>query len=243
MFNELVESSVAKKKTEKGWAVTLSIFVQCLILGVLILLPLLYTQALPHMLMNMVLTEPAPSAPAGPPSAASVRATRPVARFMSEGVLRAPRAIPSAIEIFAEPALPPEPPGSNGDGFESANTLGNALGSIGSGSNVPAPPPPPKPAQNRVKLGGQVAEARLTSRVQPIYPVLARQAGITGVVVLHAIIAKDGSVSQLEIVSGHPLLVQAALDAVRQWRYQPEVLNGDPVEVDTTITVNFQLGR
>jgi periplasmic protein TonB len=88
-----------------------------------------------------------------------------------------------------------------------------------------------------------VAETRLTNRVQPIYPVLARQAGITGVVVLHAIIAKDGSVSQLEIISGHPLLAQAALDAVRQWRYQPEVLNGDPVEVDTTITVNFQLGR
>ncbi len=243
MFNDLVESSVAKKKTDKGWAVTLSIFVQCFILGVLILLPLLYTQALPRVLMNMVLTAPAPPAPAAPISATAVRVTRPVARFMSGGVLRAPRAIPSAIEIFAEPALPPEPGDGETNGFQSANALSSALDSIGRGSNAPAPPPPPQPAQSRVKLGGQVAEARLTNRVQPIYPVLARQAGITGVVVLHAIIAKDGSVSQLEIVSGHPLLVQAALDAVRQWRYQPEVLNGDPVEVDTTITVNFQLGR
>ena len=65
---------------------------------------------------------------------------------------------------------------------------------------------------------------------------------VTGSVVLHAIIGKDGTVSQLEVVSGHPLLVQSALDAVKQWRYQPEVLNGDPVEVDTTITVTFQLG-
>jgi periplasmic protein TonB len=242
MFNELVESSAAKKKTDKGWAVTLSIFVQCLILGVLVLIPLLYTQALPRVLMNMVLTAPTPPTPATPASAAPVRVTRPVARLLTQGVLRAPRTIPSAVEIFAEPALPPEP-GAVGDGFQSANALGNSLESIGSSSNAPTPPPPPKPARSRVKLGGQVAEARLTNRVQPIYPVLARQAGITGVVVLHAIIAKDGSVSQLEIVSGHPLLVQAALDAVRQWRYQPEVLNGDPVEVDTTITVNFQQGR
>jgi len=243
MFNELVESSVAKKKTDKGWAVTLSIFVQCFILGVLILIPLLYTQALPRVLMNIVLTAPDPPAPTAPVSATAVRVARPIARFMSEGVLRAPRTIPTAIEIFAEPALPPEPGGADGNGFQSANALGNALDSIRRSSNAPTPPPPPQPAQSRVKLGGQVAEARLTNRVQPIYPVLARQAGITGVVVLHAIIAKDGSVSQLEIVSGHPLFVQAALDAVRQWRYQPEVLNGDPVEVDTTITVDFQLGR
>jgi protein TonB len=91
-------------------------------------------------------------------------------------------------------------------------------------------------------LGGNVEEARLANRVQPVYPALARQARITGVVVLHAIIAKDGTISQLEVISGHPLLVQSALDAVKQWRYQPEVLNGDPVEVDTTITVTFQLG-
>jgi protein TonB len=71
---------------------------------------------------------------------------------------------------------------------------------------------------------------------------LARQARIQGNVVLHAIIGKDGRVGELEVVSGHPLLVQSALDAVKNWRYQPTQLNGDPVEVDTTITVSFVLG-
>lgn len=79
------------------------------------------------------------------------------------------------------------------------------------------------------------------TRVQPVYPVLARQSGIQGVVVLHAIIDRDGRVSELRVISGHPLLVKAAIDAVNQWRYQPTLLNGEPVEVETTITVSFVL--
>jgi protein TonB len=76
-----------------------------------------------------------------------------------------------------------------------------------------------------------------------VYPPLARQTRISGTVRLHAIIAKDGTVQQLEVLSGHPLLVQAALDAVRQWRYQPTLLNGEPVEVDTTVDVIFSLNQ
>jgi protein TonB len=79
--------------------------------------------------------------------------------------------------------------------------------------------------------------------VTPVYPPLARQTRISGTVRLHAIIAKDGTVQQLEVLSGHPLLVQSALDAVRQWRYQPTLLNGEPVEVDTTVDVIFSLNQ
>jgi protein TonB len=93
----------------------------------------------------------------------------------------------------------------------------------------------------RIRIGGSVAGAKLINRVQPIYPTLARQTGIQGVVKLHAILGKDGSVQQLQVLSGHPLLVQAALDAVRQWIYQPTLLEGKPVEVDTEIDVFFQL--
>jgi TonB family protein len=93
----------------------------------------------------------------------------------------------------------------------------------------------------RIRIGGSVAGAKLINRVQPIYPTLARQTGIQGVVKLHAILGKDGSVQQLQVLSGHPLLVQAALDAVRQWIYQPTLLEGKPVEVDTEIDVVFQL--
>ena len=122
----------------------------------------------------------------------------------------------------------------------------------------PAPsyyaPPAAQPAQQQncheysktIEIGGKpehVQAAHLVNRVQPVYPPLARQTRISGTVKLHAIIGKNGAVEQLQVVSGHPLLVQSALDAVRQWRYQPTLLNGEPVEVDTEIDVIFSLAQ
>jgi len=95
----------------------------------------------------------------------------------------------------------------------------------------------------RMKMGGAVTAANLVNKVNPAYPPLARQTRVQGTVRLHVIIAKDGSVQQLEVLSGHPLLVQSALDAVRQWKYRPTLLNGDPVEVDTTIDVIYSLAE
>ena len=85
--------------------------------------------------------------------------------------------------------------------------------------------------------------ARIISSGAPRYPTLARQTRVSGTVRLHAIIGKDGSVQKLELISGHPLLVQSALDAVRQWRYQPTLLNGEPALVDTTVEVIFSLNQ
>ena len=98
-------------------------------------------------------------------------------------------------------------------------------------------------APKRIRVGGNVASAKLLNRVQPVYPPLARQTRISGTVRLHAIVAKDGAIQSLEVISGHPVLQQAALDAVRQWRYEPTLLNGEPVEVDTTIDVVFALNE
>jgi protein TonB len=95
----------------------------------------------------------------------------------------------------------------------------------------------------RVPVTSTIEAAKLISRVQLVYPQLAIQARIQGNVVLHAIIGRDGQVSELQVLSGHPLLVNAALDAVRQWRYSPTLLNGQAVEVETTITVSFVLGE
>ena len=104
--------------------------------------------------------------------------------------------------------------------------------------------PPSQDAQApRIRIGGNVQAAKIIKRVQPVYPPLARQTRIQGTVRLHVIIAKDGTIKQLEITSGHPLLQQASLDAVKQWRYQPTLLNGKPVEVDTTIDVIFTLNE
>jgi TonB family protein len=100
--------------------------------------------------------------------------------------------------------------------------------------------PLPHPMYGRLRVGGNVQSAKIIKWVQPVYPEDARQARISGTVRLHVILAKDGTVQQLELVSGHPMLAQSAIDAVRQWTYQPTLLNGSPVEIDTMIDVIFR---
>ncbi len=239
MFDDLLESTVVKKKTNKGWSVILSGIAQGLILGVLILIPLIYTEALPKAMLSTLLIAPPPPPPPPPPPQAVKTVIKPVARLIQAGKLVQPRAIPKEVAVFKEAALPPDvvPSGTTG-GIFGGIPGGNMIAAAG-----PAVPPPPKPtAPQRIKQGGNVTAASIITQTRPIYPPLARQARIQGNVVLHAIIDKDGKVAQLEVVSGHPLLVQAALDAVKQWRYRPTLLNGEPVEVDTTITVTFTMG-
>jgi TonB family protein len=101
--------------------------------------------------------------------------------------------------------------------------------------------PPDTGAPARTRVGGDNAEGYLVSEVQPVYPLLARQEGIEGDVVLRVVVGTDGAVKKLSVISGHPLLIQAAIDAVRQWKYTPPLRNGKPVEVKTKITVAFQL--
>jgi protein TonB len=122
-------------------------------------------------------------------------------------------------------------------GGQAGGVLGGIIGGV-PGANLP----PPKAAPSRIRVGGQVQQANLINQIRPVYPPLARQARIQGTVRLQAIIDKQGNVVQLEVLQGHPLLVQSALDAVRQWRYRPTMLNGEPVEVVTTVDVIFSLG-
>src|SRR5258708_7242102 len=124
-----------------------------------------------------------------------------------------------------------------GAGGSRGGFMGGVVGGRGGG------PPPPKPAQQRIRQGGSVQAALLVNKVQPVYPPLARQTRISGTVRLHALISKSGSVESLEVISGHPLLVRSAMDAVQQWKYKPTLLNGEPVEVDTTIDVIFSLNQ
>lgn len=245
MFDDLVESTVNPKRTNKPWTVALSMIVQVIILFVLILIPLIYTEALPRtMLTTLLVAPPPPPPPPPPPVAAQVVRVKPVERLMQAGKLVSPKAIPKDIKIIKEEELPPDVMVGVTGGVPGGVPGGQAGGVIGGviGGVVGNVPPPPKVLQ-RIRQGGNVQAARLINRVQPTYPPLARQARIQGTVRLHAIIAKDGTVQQLEVLSGHPLLVQSALDAVRQWRYQPTLLNGEPVEVDTTVDVIFSLNQ
>ncbi len=108
----------------------------------------------------------------------------------------------------------------------------------------PPPPPPPAPASGtRVRVGGNVQQANLLEQPRPVYPPLAKQARIQGTVRFNTIIGLDGKIIWLQVISGHPLLVPAAQDAVKLWVYRPTLLNGAPVEVQTTIDVNFTLSQ
>jgi len=149
--------------------------------------------------------------------------------------------------MIREEELPPPSAVAGGgvaggiNGGAAGGVLGGILGSIG----APVAPPPPKKEEaklvQRIRVGGLVQQANVVKRVMPVYPPIARQARIQGHVVLHAVISKEGTIQELKVISGHPLLQQAAMDAVKQWIYKPTLLNTEPVEVDTEIDVNFTL--
>ena len=243
MFEEMVVSSPNTKKTNKPWTVVISMALQVTFLTVLILIPLIYTEALPKASLSTFLSAPPPPPPPPPPPVAQqIVRVKPQVHLMDAGKLVAPKAIPKDIKIIKEEAEP-DMMGAQGGvpggvpGGQMGGVIGGVIGGVGGA------PPPPKATPSRIRQGGAVTQASLINRVQPNYPPLARQTRISGTVRLHAIISKDGTVQQLEVLSGHPLLVQAALDAVRQWRYRPTTLNGEPVEVDTTIDVIFSLNQ
>jgi protein TonB len=244
MFDEMVISSPNPTKTNKWWTVLVSSAFQILFLAILILIPLIYTEALPKTMMATMLTAPPPPPPPPPPPVATqIVKVRPQVHLMDAGKLVAPKVIPKEVKIIKEEAEPDM--GSIGavggvPGGVAGGSMGGVLGGVIGGVGTA----PPKPRQTGpLRVGGNVQAARIVNRVQPIYPPLARQTRISGTVRLHAIISKDGTIQQLEVITGHPLLQQAALDAVRQWRYQPTLLNGEPVEVDTTIDVIFSLNQ
>ena len=243
MFEEMVVSTPKSKKTNKPWTVVLSMVLQAAFLAILILIPLIYTEALPRAsLATLLIAPPPPPPPPPPPAAAPVVHVKPQVHLMDAGKLVAPKVIPKDIKIIKEEAEP-DPMGVSGGvpggvpGGQMGGVIGGVIGGVGGA------PPPPKPTQTRIRQGGAVTAASLINKVSPVYPPLARQTRISGTVRLHAIISKSGSVQQLEVISGHPLLVQSALDAVKQWRYRPTTLNGEPVEVDTTIDVIFSLNQ
>jgi|SRR5579863_226627 len=243
MFEEMVVSSPNSKKTNKPWTVVISMALQVTFLTVLILIPLIYTEALPKASLSTFLSAPPPPPPPPPPPVAQqIVHVKPQVHLIDAGKLVAPKVIPKDIKIIKEEAEPDMMGAAGGvpggvPGGQMGGVIGGVIGGVGGA------PPPPKATPSRIRQGGAVTQASLINRVQPNYPPLARQTRISGTVRLHAIISKDGTVQQLEVLSGHPLLVQAALDAVRQWRYRPTTLNGEPVEVDTTIDVIFSLNQ
>src|SRR5580692_11265736 len=243
MFEDMVVSTSTAVKTNKPWTVVVSMIFQVTFLAVLILIPLIYTEALPKgMMTTLLVAPPPPPPPPPPPVAAQVVHVKPQVHLIQAGKLVAPKVIPKDVKIIKEDA-PDMNAGMQGGvpGGVAGGSMGGVIGGVIGGMG--GAPPPPKPAASRIRQGGSVQAALLINRVQPVYPPLARQTRISGTVRLHAIISKSGSVESLEVLSGHPLLVRAAMDAVQQWKYKPTLLNGEPVEVDTTIDVIFSLNQ
>ena len=242
MFDELVESCAVKKKTNKGGQSSLH-----LCSGGSSGRPGFDSSDLHASLAQGdardPVTAPPPPPPPPPPPTEAPKVIKPVARLLSQGKLTQPRAIPKAGRGLQGSGTAAGGPPSAREAFWAVSIAAGLLGGLGCWRALSRRPRHRLPSRlTRIKLGGQVQAAKIIAQPQPRILALARQARIQGNVVLHAIIDKDGRVGELQVVSGHPLLVQAALEAVKNWRYQPTQLNGDPVEVDTTITVTFVLG-
>jgi len=141
-------------------------------------------------------------------------------------------------EIKPEPAAPP-PSMSGVVGGVAGGIPGGSVGGVVGG--IPQPPPPPPPPSAPVRVGGDIKEPKKVADKKPVYPPIAQQAKIQGIVIIEATIAKDGSIKDAKVLRGVPLLNDAALEAVRQWKFTPTMLNGVPVEVVMTVTVNFTL--
>jgi protein TonB len=248
LFADSLLESRRSLNRRRGWATTLSLAIQGLLLCIAVLVPLIYTDALPKQQLLTLLVAPPPPPPPPPPAVPEVaKSIRPIETEMVGGQLRTPTRIPSKIAMIREEQPPPaiNPGGVFGGvpGGIPGGQLGGVIGGIiGSTSNLNVVPKAPKPEPAmRVRVSQGVSVGRLLKKVEPVYPQLARNARIQGQVVLTAIVSKDGTIQDLRVISGHPMLVQAALDAVRQWRYKPFLLNGEPVEVETTVTVIFNL--
>jgi protein TonB len=248
--DSLLDSGVARRK-RRTWATLLSFVLQLFLIGLLLLLPLWFTDVLPKQQLLTFLEAPPPPPPPPPPAASSPSAAKvvKVTSNIANGRLRIPSRIPPKVQMIKEDDAPPPVATTGGvvggvPGGIPGGQLGGVIGGIISSSSSLAAVPTlskPVPTVQRVHISQGVTKGLLIYRVEPTYPPLAQQARIQGVVVLTAIIGKDGNIQNLQVVGGHPMLAPAAIEAVKHWRYKPFLLNGQPVEVETTVTVTFHV--
>jgi protein TonB len=233
----------ARGGAKRASSLGVSLVLQVVALSLLVIAPYLFSEHLVFTGMTDPMPPPMYSptiqlGSAAPTPAHVVRVASAVPRPTS--ALTAPSHIPDRVErvnsanaTAPAPDLVPVGVASGGAGVP----WGKADGLVAfAPPSIGAPP-------ERLKVGGNVQSAKCVACAPPVYPRFAVVGRIQGTVRMHAIIGRDGSVADLQVVSGHPLLVRAAMEAVRNWRYAPTLLNGLPVEVDTIIDVNFTLGQ
>jgi protein TonB len=240
LFSDSLIESGTTERQRRTWTTMVSYFFQCFLVGTLVIIPLMFTDVLPKgQLLTMLVAPPPPPPP--PPPAAQVVTKVIQTDVLKSGQLRTPTRIPKKIEMIKEEEAPP--PMSSGvvggvpGGIPGGQLNGVIGGIISSNSNIPVAALVPK----RIRVSQGVIQGQCIHKVEPIYPKIALSARIQGQVLLRAVINKNGEVTELQVISGHPMLIPAAVEAVKQWRYRPYLLNGEAVEVETTITVTFNI--
>jgi periplasmic protein TonB len=239
--DSMLETSWAQR-ARRSWTTLTSFGLQVVALGLLLLLPVLKTVGLPS--ARTVSTPITLGRRSPTPLVASPRTT---AHYAAQNNLTPPRLVapghvPRIISMVTDepaPELPVGPGGTMGKGFSTGAPDGPFMPSIG-GTSAILPTLRPPPVVRAVRTSSML-EGNLIRRVEPVYPQMAKNARIQGPVVLAALIDKAGAIENLHALSGHPMLVPAAISAVSQWRYRPYILNSEPIEVETQITVNFVL--
>ncbi len=261
IFKDLPATFPEKDKYQKP-SVIGSIVFHTFLIATVLLVPLLLPQSISQRELLVTLVSPIgpPPPPPPPPVALPAATVPPVARQPIRSVtpdapLIMPTQVPKEIARLVEAPLP-IPVGVIGGvpGGVPGGTIGGVIGGILSANanasaltfpEAPAPPPPPPPppkivVSGPVRVGGDVREPHPLKMVPPVYPPLASKARVSGVVVLEATLTAQGTVEEIRVVSGHPLLIDAAIAAVRQWQYEPTLLNGTPVSVILTAKVRFE---
>jgi len=187
---------------------------------------------------------PPPPPPPPPPAAQAVKIAQ--TDVLDTGQLRTPTRIPKKIEMVREEEAPPAIAAGVVGGIPGGipgGQIGGVIGGIISSSSKNSMVIPRTEPVKRIRVSQGVTHGIVITKIEPIYPKLALMARVTGVVLVKAIISRDGTITELQVISGHPILVPAAIEAVKQWRYRPYLLNGEPVEVETSITVTFQIAQ
>jgi len=249
-LSALLEMPTTKsvRRSPLEWAAATGLHV--VILAALIIVPLYTTGTIQlDNYKDTPLAAP-PAAPPPPPPAVGravaphITSTHPNLTYKL-GKLTAPASIPKTVSLDNTAAAPDLGGVAGGvPGGVLGGQLGGSLGGVigGTGTSIPVPPPQQPVAKRIVRVGSNLKPPRQTYSVQPEYPVLARQTHVSGTVVVNAVIDEDGNVVGARALSGHPLLIPAALKAVLQWKYEPTLLNGTPVAVEMEVTVHFNLG-
>jgi protein TonB len=241
MFEDSTFESSGKIKSKSKYWMIFTFVTNGSVLLLLILIPLIYPEALPKAAMQMALVAPPPPPPPPPPPAPpeAVHVVR-VQSEMMNNQLTAPTRIPHDIKMVTTREAPPTQSfGVAGMEGLGGGSNGGVMGAVfGDANKTKVKAEAPK----KVNISAGVAQGMILQKTQPIYPPIAKAARVSGTVILQATISKSGTIEGLHVVSGPAMLQQAALDAVKSWRYRPYLLNGEPVEVETTVNVIFTLG-